>query len=108
MPHHVLVLKRAEQDLQAAADWIAEQSPQAAERWFNAFVAALVSLENNPQRCGLAPENENSSYELRQLIFRPQHGRAYRAVFTIIGDQVRVLRIRGASQDLLSDQNIGS
>lgn len=46
MPHHVLVLKRAEQDLQAAADWIAEQSPQAAERWLTPYFAASKKAEN--------------------------------------------------------------
>ena len=106
MPHRVIVLKRAERGLDVAVEWIAEHSPEAAARWFNAFVDALLSLENNPERCALAPENQASSYELRQLIYRPRHGRPYRAIFTVKGSQVRVLRIRGAGQDLLSDENI--
>ena len=68
MTYQVVVLGRAEQDLIAAADRIAEHSPEAAARWFSSFVDALHSLEKNPQRCGLAPENEASSFELRQLI----------------------------------------
>ena len=44
MTYEVVVLRRAEQDLHAAADWIAEDSPEAAARWFRAFVAALLSL----------------------------------------------------------------
>lgn len=106
MIYQVIVLRRAEQDLHAAADWIAEHSPEAAARWFNSFIDALLSLEKNPERCGVAPENEASSYELRQLIFRLRQGRPFRAIFTITGNQVRVLRIRGAGQDLLSDEDI--
>jgi plasmid stabilization system protein ParE len=106
MTYELVVLRRAEQELNAAADWIAEYSPGAAARWFNSFVHALLSLEKNPQRCGLAPENVASSYELRQLIYRPRQGRSFRAIFTIQGNQVRVLRIRGAGQDLLSDEEI--
>ena len=107
MKYQVVVLKRAEQDLNAAADWIAEFSPEAASRWFNSFVDALLSLEKNPQRCGLAPENASSSYELRQMIYRPRKGRTFRAVFVIAEQQVRILRIRGAGQDLLADEDLG-
>ena len=106
MTYQVVILRCAEQDLAAAADWIAETSPAAAARWFRSYVDALLSLNKNPQRCGLAPENEASSYELRQFIYRPRQGRPFRAIFTITGSQVRVLRIRGAGQDLLSDEDI--
>ena len=77
MTYQVVVLRRAEQELNAAADWIAEYSPDAAARWFNSFVDSLLSLEKNPNRCGLAPENVASSYELRQLIYRPRQGRSF-------------------------------
>lgn len=107
MTHQVLLLKRAEQDLHAAADWIAEHSPEASQRWFNGFVEALLTLERNPRRCGLSLESESARYELRQLIYRPRAGRAFRAVFTIQGDQVRVLRIRGAGQDLVPPEELG-
>ena len=55
MTYQVVLLRRAEQDLHAAADWIAEYSPESAARWFSSFVNALLSLEKNPQRCGFAP-----------------------------------------------------
>ncbi len=106
MTCQVVVLRRAERELDAAADWIAEYSPEAAARWFSSFVDVLLSLENNPQRCGFAPKNDASSYELRQLIYRPRQGRTFRAIFTIKGNQVRVLRIRGAGQDLLAAEDL--
>jgi len=107
MRYQVLILRRAEQELRDAADWIAEHSPSAAQRWFNGFVDALCTLDREPQRCGLAPESASSRCELRQLIYRPKTRRAYRAIFTIAGDQVRILRIRGAGQDLLTAEELG-
>jgi plasmid stabilization system protein ParE len=106
MPYDVLLLKRAETELLQATDWIAQQSPESAERWFRNFLAALLPLEHNPERCGWAPENGRSRLDLRQLIFRPPSGRSFRAIFTIVGDQVRVLRIRGAGQDLVAGESL--
>jgi hypothetical protein len=40
-------------------------------------------------------EEGDCSIPLRQATFRTRHGRTYRAVFTIVGDQVRILRVRG-------------
>jgi toxin ParE1/3/4 len=103
MKYHVVLLSKAESDLNAAADWIAKQSPSAADRWLDQFVEALLSLEIGPQRCGLAPENVAVPHEVRQLVFRPRRGRVFRALFTIVEDEVRVLRIRGAGQDLVQE-----
>ena len=52
-----------------------------------------------------APENIAFSYAIRQLIFRPKSGRVFRALFTIAGSEVRVLRIRGAGQDLVQEND---
>lgn len=105
MKYRVVLLSRAEADLNEAVDWIAKCSPLAADRWFNRFVEAMLSLEAEPQRCGLAPESFAISDEVRQLIYRPKSGRVFRALFVIVGDEVRVLRIRGAGQDLLADED---
>lgn len=106
MAFQVLVLRRAEEDMRAAADWIAQHSAQSADRWFNGLVDALSSLADNPERCGFAPENESSNYQLWQLIYRPRTGRTFRAIFVVVGNQVRVLRIRGAGQDLLAPDEL--
>lgn len=106
MPYQVTLLKRAEQDLHAAADWIAEHSPAAANRWFNGFVKTLLTLEHNPERCPLAPENQQVRYEVRQIFCGRSGGRIYRAVFVITENEVRVLRIRGAGQDVLRAKDL--
>lgn len=105
MEYRVVLLRRAESELNTAADWIAKQSPSAADRWFHQFVEALLSLEDDPQRCGLAPESAAVPHEVRQFVFRPGRGRVFRALFTIVEDEVRVLRIRGAGQDLVQEDD---
>jgi len=69
------------------------------------YSRALDSLEVNPQRCGLAPKNGKVSHEIRHLLFgrRPN---VYRAVFTIVGDTVRVLRIVRGSRRWLTRRQI--
>ena len=106
MRYKVLLLRRAKQDLNVAADWIAQRSPRAASQWFNGLVAAIQTLEINPERCGFAPENEDVEYELRQLICRRGKGRTFRVIFTITGQEVRVLRIRGAGQDTVLPEDL--
>jgi plasmid stabilization system protein ParE len=101
MKYHVVVLRQARLDAQLIFDWISERSPDGAVRWFQAYESALNGLEHNPQRHGLAPEDEDHPLEIRQLIFKTRHGRPYRALFTIAQDTVNVLHVRGPGQRLL-------
>ena len=64
----------------------------AGERWFVALCTAIASLANLPSRCPLAPENQDSPVELRQLLYgRRPH--VYRVLFAIEGDIVQILHI---------------
>ncbi len=96
MSFEVLVTERASQELHQAADWIAKDAPETANRWFNGFVTAISTLDENPQRCSLARENRRFPFELRQLLYGRRRG--YRALFTIRGSSVVVLSIRHAAQ----------
>ena len=91
MSFEVLVTRRAEQELNQAADWIARSAPDTAEEWFNGFVKAIVSLGEHPERCGFAHENERFTFDLRQLLYGRR--RTHRALFTIRQDVVVVLTI---------------
>jgi plasmid stabilization system protein ParE len=96
----VELTSRAERELDAAANWIATDSPDTAQQWYWGFIAAIDSLSTFPRRCGLATEYERFPFELRQLLYG-RH-RSYRAVFTIREETVVVLTIRHAKQpDLL-------
>ena len=92
MSFRVEVSDRAARELREAAEWIAKDNPQAAERWFHGFVEAIESLAENPRGCGYAQEHRNFSFELRQLLYGRR--KTYRAVFTIDAESVVVLTIR--------------
>jgi hypothetical protein len=55
-------------------------------------------FSRNPYVAALAPENEFVAREIRHIVFRTRHGRPYRALFTIVGNEVRILRVRGPGQ----------
>jgi plasmid stabilization system protein ParE len=104
MTYTVIVTRPAKGQLNRAADWIAEKAPEAAERWFNGFVAAISSLSRNPRRCGFAREHRQFPFELRELLYGRR--RNYRAIFTIRGSQVIVIAIRHAAQAELTLDDI--
>ena len=98
-------LPRAELDAQQIYDWIRERSPDGAHRWWLAFEDACARLARNPLGYALAPEAESTRREIRQMLFKTSRGRYYRALYTVVNDEVRVLRVRGPGQpDLLPDE----
>ena len=82
-------------------------SPDGAVRWWFAFDEAVHKLTDHPLDCGLAPESETLRFQLRQFLFKTRRGRRYRGVFVVIGDEVRVLRIRGPGQPPLERNELG-
>ncbi len=105
MKCQVIIQRLAENDLEEYYLWAARHAPETAARWLNHFHAELQTLAENPQRCPLAPENGKVTREIRQLLFgrRPN---VYRAIFTIDGNTVRVLRIRRASRRFLTKREL--
>ena len=97
MKYKLIIQPPALEDLDEAYDWIRQRAPEAAARWFNGFVDALETLRSFPERCGVAPENEYFEQEIRQLLYG-RRGGVYRALFTIVGDEVHVLHIRHAAR----------
>jgi plasmid stabilization system protein ParE len=104
MKYRVCIETRAIRDIDEACGWIAAQSPDAAERWFNAIEAEILSLAHFPERCPRAREAELFPYDLRQLVFGRQHGR-YRIIFTVRAQTVHVLHVRhGALPSMNKDE----
>ncbi len=101
MTFRVVLLRKAEEDLDRVTAWLAERSPRGAARWLSLFQETIARLEQNPSPCALAPENDYVQPEVRQAIFSTRRGLPYRVLFTIAGAEVRILRIRGSGQDLL-------
>lgn len=62
---------------------------------------AIASLATSPSRCPLAPENADSPFEVRHLLYgRRPH--VYRILFTIGGNTVTVLHIRHGRRQSVS------
>jgi plasmid stabilization system protein ParE len=98
----VRILPRAKTDFRAIFAYIEEQSPTGASRWRKAFLAGIDRAASNPEQFAIAPEDQQTRFTLRQLLFKTPHGLQYRAVFTVLENEVLILRIRGAGQPALS------
>ncbi len=88
-------------DAEEAFLWIQQESPAIADEWYNGLVDAILSIENFPNRCPLAPESEDIGREIRQLLYR-----RHRILFSVTGDVVQVFRIRHTARDRLSPDEL--
>jgi len=94
MAFRVEQTEQADLDLDGILEWLlAQQAGETGLRWFQGLKEACDSLSELPHRCGLAPENAEFPFEVRQLIYgRKPH--FYRVLFTIEGDTVVILHIQ--------------
>ena len=91
----VRVQPRALAEIEAIHRYIGEKaSLAAADHWYDGFIEALISLESIPTRCPRAPENDRFKDEVRHRIEGD-----YRALFTIRGNTVYIIRVLGRGQD---------
>jgi plasmid stabilization system protein ParE len=103
MAFRVETSAQAESDANAILEWLlSEHAGETGIRWFLALDDAIASLAAFPERCPLAPESARFPFEVRQLLYgRKPH--AYRILFTIEGDTVRILHIRHGRRRPLSE-----
>ncbi len=106
MTYRVVITAEARRNLRGAYLWAAQHAPATAARWLARFERELATLSNFPTRCPLAPENNLVEAEIREFIFGRRRG-AYRALFTIVVDQVQVLHIRRAARDWAEAADLG-
>ena len=100
MAHAVHISRRALREIDESLTWRAEHFPGTAGRWHAQLLKAVQSLEHNPERCPLAPENEWFPGPIRQLLVGKKHG-TFRILFELRGSVVYILRARHNSQNLL-------
>jgi plasmid stabilization system protein ParE len=106
MVHRVVISRRAERDLQAAARWWAsERSAEQASRWLSGLDEKLQSLSEIAASCSLAAENSRFPFELREVHYGAGKRATHRAVFSIAGDLVLVLAVRHLAQDRLRPED---
>jgi plasmid stabilization system protein ParE len=99
MKYDVLIASRAQHEAQANHDWWAEhRSPEQAARWYDEFLNSALTLEQNPERRALAPENGRFPYEIRQLNFGIGRKPTHRLIYTIRPKEVVILRVRHLAQ----------
>lgn len=96
MNYRIVVQPAARAQAAAIYAYLFERAPLAAERWLSGFDRAVQTLRSMPARCALAPESPSFSREIRQLLYGN-----YRILFTIRGNEVRVLHVRHAARDRL-------
>lgn len=106
MSHRLIIFDRARRDADGIATWLFKRSPFGALRWIMAYDAAQEKLKQDPLMYALAPEDNRFDLGLRQIFFKTPRGKTYRAVFTAVGEEVRILRVRGPHQRLLRRRDL--
>jgi plasmid stabilization system protein ParE len=104
MSHRVVITDPADRNFREHFHWIRERSPQGAHAWRARIIEAIRSLENAPDRHALARESAAFPVEIRCLLVGKNRS-AFRILFQIKGDEVRVLTIRWPSQDLMEPES---
>jgi len=100
MVYPIEITLAAKTDVDETYQWLRRRSARRAAKWMAGLQQAIQSLENNPERCGLAPESDVFEEEIRQLLYgkRPN---VYRILFVIRNSVVTVLHVRHAARPFL-------
>src|SRR5262245_50401170 len=94
MGFEVVISAQAEADLEEIFAWTAEfWSLDRAKRYTSAIRSAVRSLETNPRRFPLAPDQKAFGIEVRQMLIRPPRAK-HRILYFIDGHRVVILHIR--------------
>ncbi|MEM9539319.1 MAG: type II toxin-antitoxin system RelE/ParE family toxin [Cyanobacteria bacterium P01_E01_bin.42] len=101
MVFRVEISPSALQDIENILIWMTENYPEIAEEWYFGILDAIQTLNKFPNRCSLAPENEEIGSEIRQLLYK-QH----RIIFRIIDDSVFIYRIRHIARDRIVSEDL--
>lgn len=96
--YHIRILSSALQDAKEYYNYIATESRDAANIWFNGLFDAVDSLENMPKRCAIASETAIVGSEIRVLIYRKN----YRILFAVEKDIVRIYHIHHTARDIMT------
>jgi plasmid stabilization system protein ParE len=92
----------AERELRVSFAYIHERSPQNALRWLAGINRAIDSLEEFPNRCGIAPESRHLGSTLRHYVFK-----SHRVIFFADESKktVRILHVRHGNMRPAGESN---
>jgi plasmid stabilization system protein ParE len=97
----------AEADLLRNSEWWAENhSLEQALEWEDEIRQQIATLNAMPERHALAPENPGFPFDMREELIGLGSRPGYRAVYTIVESEVRVLAIRRGSQDVITPDDL--
>ena len=65
MAYRVELAKNAEAELEELYLWVVERAPSQGAAWFNGLERAILSLEQLPKRCRIAPESFDPEQPVR-------------------------------------------
>lgn len=106
MVYRVDLARNAEVELEQLYLWVVERAPQQRASWFNGLERAILTLDQHPDRCPVAPESIDPDHPVRVL----SYGRkplVYRVFFTV-DHSARIVRVvhvrRGARQRPTADE----
>ena len=98
MTYRVVVTARARADCGAGVPVIADQSPDAAARWYVGLENAIAKLTVMPERHPIAEdESAQLGITLRQMLYGRRRG-VYRLLFSIEGESVTLHYVRHSAQ----------
>ncbi len=106
MKLRVKTLPRAEGDIRSIAGYLYPRSRPGAAAWVNALDQATIWLADNAMSCSDADENEHFDINVKQMLFKTKRGRVYRVLFTVVDEEVRILRVRGPGQAPLDPEKL--
>jgi hypothetical protein len=86
--------------------WLQGRTRSGTLGWLEALEAVLSRLEENPLTHSLADEEELAQFDVRQIPFKTRHGKMYRALFKVVGNEVRILHVRRPGQRPLSAEDV--
>jgi plasmid stabilization system protein ParE len=96
--YRVVVTARARADAVEAFRWIADQSPDAAARWYAGLEKAIAKLGMMPEQHPIAEdESQQLGITLRQMLYGRRRG-VYRILFTVEGKTVTLHYVRHSAQ----------
>ena len=101
--YRIVFAPTATEDLDIILTWLAEKAPHRVEEWFGDIRTRIETLHQLPNRCRLAPESGLLGPEVvRQLLFTGYPSK-YRILFTVAGNEVRILNIRHGARRYLHE-----
>jgi plasmid stabilization system protein ParE len=96
--YRVVFTPTARTDVLHAFHWIAERSPDAADRWLSGLEKAIGKLSTFPERHPVAgEESEQFGFAVRQMLYGRRRG-IYRVLFSVRDETVYLHYARHGAQ----------